>query len=69
MKPVAPRNFECPESGDLCTDGDCTQKLCRAQTHALADGAKKEAAKASRAATAMERWIVDALIRHWRNSN
>ena len=36
MKPVVPRSFRCPESGDLCTDGNCTQTLCRAETRALA---------------------------------
>jgi hypothetical protein len=68
MKSIASRKFKCPESGDLCTNGDCTQELCRAQTQALADGARKEAVKISRAATATERRIVDAMIKRWRNS-
>ena len=69
MKSVAPRKFKCPEDGSLCTNGDCTQELCRAQTQALANGARREAVKTSRAATATERWIVDAMIKRWRNSS
>jgi hypothetical protein len=69
MKPVVPRSFRCPESGDLCTNGDCTQTLCRAETRALADGARKEAVKASRAATATARWAVAEMIKRLRNSN
>ncbi len=63
MKPVVPRSFRCPESGDLCTDGDCTRTLCRAEKRALADGDRKEAVKASRAAMATARWIVNAMIK------
>jgi hypothetical protein len=69
MNPVDQRKFKCPESGELCADGGCTRELCRAQTHALADAARKEAVKASRAATAIERRIVDEMIKRSRNSH
>jgi hypothetical protein len=40
------RTFDCPETGDLCTDGRCTKELCcehvRLQVMATKEAAAKE---------------------------
>jgi hypothetical protein len=53
--------LKCPASDEFCTNENCTQSVCRAETQALADGARKKAAKMALDATATERAIVDEM--------
>jgi hypothetical protein len=47
MKVPAKRNFDCPESGEKCTDPRCTITLCYEQILNQAVSDKKHALKAA----------------------
>jgi hypothetical protein len=63
------RSFRYPESEEFCTNENCTQEICRAETRALADGARKKAVKQARDVTAAERVIADEMMKRRQNSN
>jgi len=51
MKPVAPRNFSCRETGEPCTDTRCAQSHCCEEERLRAEDTRRKASAKDRAET------------------
>jgi len=69
MSKGQPRKFECPESGQSCTDPRCTRDLC-CENERLEAAAKREtAARASRVELARNWEIIGPILKQWQRKN